>query len=184
MVNEYGGRTIAYLGLLELLNWCIDVEWTVKKDLELQRVVWLVYLPQGVSCQMDRGFNLVSECFVYITSSINWFWYLTCCYGFIRGAHHTSLGPNSPPQSNTPGTPPSYKLPPLLGSYEGRDDFPLRKTGEWIHCACVWLQVCITLRHLPMSDSRCVCVYILVFLLCWYESEWVITAVLVKTGGQ
>lgn len=150
MVNEYGGRTIAYLGLLELLNWCIDVEWTVKKDLELQRVVWLVYLPQGVSCQMDRGFNLVSECFVYITSSINWFWYLTCCYGFIRGAHHTSLGPNSPPQSNTPGTPPSYKLPPLLGSYEGRDDFPLRKTGEWMHCVCGCMSALLW--------GRCVCV--------------------------
>uniref|UniRef100_A0A4W5LRH4 Histone deacetylase n=2 Tax=Hucho hucho TaxID=62062 RepID=A0A4W5LRH4_9TELE len=62
--------------------------------------------------------------------SINGFWYLNCCYGFIRGAHHTSLDPNSPPQSNTPGTPPSYKLPPLLGSYEGRDDFPLRKTAS------------------------------------------------------
>ncbi|KAK5856841.1 hypothetical protein PBY51_008409 [Eleginops maclovinus] len=37
-------------------------------------------------------------------------------------------GQGSPPQSNTPGTPPSYKLPPLLGSYEGKDDFPLRKT--------------------------------------------------------
>uniref|UniRef100_A0A4W5PZV9 Histone deacetylase n=1 Tax=Hucho hucho TaxID=62062 RepID=A0A4W5PZV9_9TELE len=47
------------------------------------------------------------------------------------GAHHTSLDPNSPPQSNTTGTPPSYKLPPLLGSYEGRDDFPLRKTVSW-----------------------------------------------------
>ncbi|XP_035627103.1 histone deacetylase 5-like isoform X2 [Oncorhynchus keta] len=46
------------------------------------------------------------------------------------GAHHTSLDPNSPPQSNTLGTPPSYKLPPLLGSYEGRDDFPLRKTAS------------------------------------------------------
>uniref|UniRef100_A0A4W5PV14 Histone deacetylase n=1 Tax=Hucho hucho TaxID=62062 RepID=A0A4W5PV14_9TELE len=46
------------------------------------------------------------------------------------GAHHTSLDPNSPPQSNTTGTPPSYKLPPLLGSYEGRDDFPLRKTAS------------------------------------------------------
>ncbi|XP_071196304.1 histone deacetylase 5-like isoform X5 [Salvelinus alpinus] len=46
------------------------------------------------------------------------------------GAHHTSLDPNSPPQSNSPGTPPSYKLPPLLGSYEGRDDFPLRKTAS------------------------------------------------------
>uniref|UniRef100_A0A8C7FCP6 Histone deacetylase n=1 Tax=Oncorhynchus kisutch TaxID=8019 RepID=A0A8C7FCP6_ONCKI len=46
------------------------------------------------------------------------------------GAHHTSLDPNSPPQSNTPGTPPSYKLPPLLGSYEVRDDFPLRKTAS------------------------------------------------------
>ncbi|XP_072224137.1 histone deacetylase 5 isoform X2 [Leuresthes tenuis] len=44
------------------------------------------------------------------------------------GAQHTSLEQNSPPQSNTPGTPPSYKLPPLLGSYEGKDDFPLRKT--------------------------------------------------------
>uniref|UniRef100_A0A4W5LS56 Histone deacetylase n=1 Tax=Hucho hucho TaxID=62062 RepID=A0A4W5LS56_9TELE len=70
------------------------------------------------------------KCLVYITSSINGFWYLNCCYGFIRGAHHTSLDPNSPPQSNTPGTPPSYKLPPLLGSYEGRDDFPLRKTAS------------------------------------------------------
>ncbi|TRY92153.1 hypothetical protein DNTS_031459 [Danionella cerebrum] len=40
------------------------------------------------------------------------------------GAHHTSLEQSSPPQSNTPGTPPSYKLPPLLGSYEGKDDFP------------------------------------------------------------
>ncbi|KAK5914673.1 hypothetical protein CgunFtcFv8_009096 [Champsocephalus gunnari] len=28
----------------------------------------------------------------------------------------------------SPGIPPSYKLPPLLGSYEGKDDFPLRKT--------------------------------------------------------
>ncbi|CAG5898187.1 unnamed protein product [Menidia menidia] len=44
------------------------------------------------------------------------------------GAQHTSLEQSSPPQSNTPGTPPSYKLPPLLGSYEGKDDFPLRKT--------------------------------------------------------
>ncbi|XP_041719233.2 histone deacetylase 5-like isoform X3 [Coregonus clupeaformis] len=46
------------------------------------------------------------------------------------GAHHTSLDQSSPPQSNTPGTPPSYKLPPLLGTYEGRDDFPLRKTAS------------------------------------------------------
>ncbi|KAJ7992575.1 hypothetical protein DPEC_G00280110 [Dallia pectoralis] len=46
------------------------------------------------------------------------------------GAHHTSLDQSSPPQSNTPGTPPSYKLPPLLGSYEGKDDFPLRKTAS------------------------------------------------------
>uniref|UniRef100_H3D919 Histone deacetylase n=1 Tax=Tetraodon nigroviridis TaxID=99883 RepID=H3D919_TETNG len=44
------------------------------------------------------------------------------------GAQHTSLEQCSPPQTNTPGTPPSYKLPPLLGSYEGKDDFPLRKT--------------------------------------------------------
>ncbi|XP_028267288.1 histone deacetylase 5 isoform X2 [Parambassis ranga] len=44
------------------------------------------------------------------------------------GAQHTSLEQSSPPQSNTPGTPPSYKLPPLLGNYEGKDDFPLRKT--------------------------------------------------------
>ncbi|XP_075309684.1 histone deacetylase 5 isoform X4 [Odontesthes bonariensis] len=44
------------------------------------------------------------------------------------GAQHTSLEQSPPPQSNTPGTPPSYKLPPLLGSYEGKDDFPLRKT--------------------------------------------------------
>ncbi|XP_060882734.1 histone deacetylase 5 [Labrus mixtus] len=41
------------------------------------------------------------------------------------GAPHTSLEQGSPPQS---GTPPSYKLPPLLGNYEGKDDFPLRKT--------------------------------------------------------
>uniref|UniRef100_A0A671SV86 Histone deacetylase n=1 Tax=Sinocyclocheilus anshuiensis TaxID=1608454 RepID=A0A671SV86_9TELE len=46
------------------------------------------------------------------------------------GAHHASLEQSSPPQSNTPGTPPSYKLPPLLGSYEGKDDFPLRKTAS------------------------------------------------------
>ncbi|XP_069033746.1 histone deacetylase 5 isoform X2 [Embiotoca jacksoni] len=44
------------------------------------------------------------------------------------GAQHTSLEQGSPPQSNTPGTPPSYKLPPLMGNYEGKDDFPLRKT--------------------------------------------------------
>ncbi|XP_074551893.1 histone deacetylase 5 isoform X2 [Halichoeres trimaculatus] len=44
------------------------------------------------------------------------------------GVPHTSLDQGSPPQSNTPGTPPSYKLPPLLGNYEGKDDFPLRKT--------------------------------------------------------
>uniref|UniRef100_A0A672FUR8 Histone deacetylase n=1 Tax=Salarias fasciatus TaxID=181472 RepID=A0A672FUR8_SALFA len=43
-------------------------------------------------------------------------------------AQHASLEQSSPPQSNTPGTPPSYKLPPLLGSYESKDDFPLRKT--------------------------------------------------------
>lgn len=47
-----------------------------------------------------------------------------------RGGQHTSLEQSSPPQSNTPGTPPSYKLPPLLGNYEGKDDFPLRKTGR------------------------------------------------------
>ncbi|XP_036408155.1 histone deacetylase 5 isoform X1 [Megalops cyprinoides] len=46
------------------------------------------------------------------------------------GAHHTSLDQSSPPQSNTPGTPPSYKLPPLLGAYDGKDDFPLRKTAS------------------------------------------------------
>ncbi|MED6262689.1 Histone deacetylase 5, partial [Ataeniobius toweri] len=44
------------------------------------------------------------------------------------GGQHTSLEQSSPPQSNIPGTPPSYKLPPLLGNYEGKDDFPLRKT--------------------------------------------------------
>uniref|UniRef100_A0A3Q3NQI5 Histone deacetylase n=1 Tax=Labrus bergylta TaxID=56723 RepID=A0A3Q3NQI5_9LABR len=43
------------------------------------------------------------------------------------GAPHSSLEQGSPPQS---GTPPSYKLPPLLGNYEGKDDFPLRKTSE------------------------------------------------------
>uniref|UniRef100_A0A673GWP0 Histone deacetylase n=1 Tax=Sinocyclocheilus rhinocerous TaxID=307959 RepID=A0A673GWP0_9TELE len=40
------------------------------------------------------------------------------------GAHHASLEQSSPTQSNT------YKLPPLLGSYEGKDDFPLRKTAS------------------------------------------------------
>lgn len=50
-----------------------------------------------------------------------------CCA--CRGTQQTSLEQSSPPQSNTPGTPPSYKLPPLLGNYEGKDDFPLRKTG-------------------------------------------------------
>ncbi|KAM6966579.1 histone deacetylase 5 isoform 2-T2 [Tautogolabrus adspersus] len=44
------------------------------------------------------------------------------------GLPHTSLEQGSPPQSNCPGTPPCYKLPPLLGNYEGKDDFPLRKT--------------------------------------------------------
>ncbi|XP_050183856.1 histone deacetylase 5 isoform X2 [Myiozetetes cayanensis] len=44
-------------------------------------------------------------------------------------AHHTSLDQSSPPQTGSPGTPPSYKLP-LLGTYEGRDDFPLRKTAS------------------------------------------------------
>lgn len=44
------------------------------------------------------------------------------------GAHHASLDQSSPPQSGPPGTPPSYKLP-LLGPYDSRDDFPLRKTG-------------------------------------------------------
>ncbi|XP_061829750.1 histone deacetylase 5 isoform X2 [Nerophis lumbriciformis] len=44
------------------------------------------------------------------------------------GGQNASLEPNSPPQSNTPGTPPSYRLPTLLGNYEGKDDFPLRKT--------------------------------------------------------
>ncbi|XP_057716953.1 histone deacetylase 5 isoform X1 [Corythoichthys intestinalis] len=44
------------------------------------------------------------------------------------GGQNTSLEQNSPPQNNTPGTPPSYKLPTLLGNYEGKDDFPLRKT--------------------------------------------------------
>ncbi|XP_047212165.1 histone deacetylase 5-like isoform X2 [Girardinichthys multiradiatus] len=44
------------------------------------------------------------------------------------GGQHPSLEQSSPPQSNIPGTPRSYKLPPLLGNYEGKDDFPLRKT--------------------------------------------------------
>ncbi|XP_061555911.1 histone deacetylase 5 isoform X2 [Phycodurus eques] len=44
------------------------------------------------------------------------------------GGQNTFLEQSSPPQSNTSGTPPSYKLPTLLGNYEGKDDFPLRKT--------------------------------------------------------
>ncbi|KAM6957737.1 histone deacetylase 5 [Aplochiton taeniatus] len=46
------------------------------------------------------------------------------------GAHHPSLDQGSPPLNQVPGTPPCYKLPPLLGSYEGKDDFPLRKTAS------------------------------------------------------
>nr|XP_033773770.1 histone deacetylase 5 isoform X2 [Geotrypetes seraphini] len=45
------------------------------------------------------------------------------------GAHHTSLDQSSPPQTGSPGTPPSYKLP-MLGTYDTRDDFPLRKTAS------------------------------------------------------
>ncbi|XP_030364584.1 histone deacetylase 5 isoform X2 [Strigops habroptila] len=44
-------------------------------------------------------------------------------------AHHTSLDQSSPPQTGSPGTPPSYR-PPLLGTYDSRDDFPLRKTAS------------------------------------------------------
>ncbi|XP_061088005.1 histone deacetylase 5-like isoform X3 [Conger conger] len=46
------------------------------------------------------------------------------CWGVLQ----TSLDQSCPPQNNTPGTPPSYKLSPLLGSYDSKDDFPLRKT--------------------------------------------------------
>lgn len=45
------------------------------------------------------------------------------------GTHHASLDQSSPPQSGPPGTPSSYKLP-LLGPYDSRDDFPLRKTAS------------------------------------------------------
>ncbi|KAM3821423.1 histone deacetylase 5 isoform 1-T1 [Vipera latastei] len=45
------------------------------------------------------------------------------------GAHHTSLDQSSPPQTGSPGTPASCKLP-LLGTYDSRDDFPLRKTAS------------------------------------------------------
>ncbi|XP_075033357.1 histone deacetylase 5 isoform X7 [Mixophyes fleayi] len=45
------------------------------------------------------------------------------------GTHHTSLDHSSPPQVGSPATPPSYKLP-LLGTCDGRDDFPLRKTAS------------------------------------------------------
>lgn len=75
-----------------------------------------------------------------------------------RGAQHTSLEQSSPPQSNTPGTPPSYKLPPLLGNYEGKDDFPLRKTGRrGSRCVCVCLCVCVCVF---------VCVRVICHLLC------------------
>ncbi|KAM9520947.1 LOW QUALITY PROTEIN: histone deacetylase 5 [Guaruba guarouba] len=43
-------------------------------------------------------------------------------------AHHTSLDQSSP-QTGSPGTPPSYR-PSLLGTYDSRDDFPLRKTAS------------------------------------------------------
>ncbi|KAK9395600.1 histone deacetylase 5 [Crotalus adamanteus] len=45
------------------------------------------------------------------------------------GTHHTSLDQSSPPQIGSPGTPASCKLP-LLSIYDGRDDFPLRKTAS------------------------------------------------------
>ncbi|KAL4657833.1 histone deacetylase 5-like [Arapaima gigas] len=45
-------------------------------------------------------------------------------------SQHSSRDQSSSPQSNTPGTPPSYKLPALLGTYDGKDDFPLRKTAS------------------------------------------------------
>ncbi|XP_044151860.1 histone deacetylase 5 isoform X10 [Bufo gargarizans] len=45
------------------------------------------------------------------------------------GTHHTSLDHSSPPQAGSPATPPSYKMP-LLGTCDGRDDFPLRKTAS------------------------------------------------------
>ncbi|XP_047664268.1 histone deacetylase 5-like isoform X2 [Tachysurus fulvidraco] len=72
------------------------------------------------------------------------------------GAHHTSIDQSSPPQSNTPGTPPSYKLPPLLGSYEGKDDFPLRKTGECVY-VCERENVCVGVFCV------CVCEWVCVF---------------------
>ncbi|XP_018408250.1 PREDICTED: histone deacetylase 5 [Nanorana parkeri] len=43
------------------------------------------------------------------------------------GTHHTSLDHGSPPQAGSPGT--SYKMS-LLGTCDGRDDFPLRKTAS------------------------------------------------------
>ncbi|KAM3864294.1 LOW QUALITY PROTEIN: histone deacetylase 5 [Diretmus argenteus] len=46
------------------------------------------------------------------------------------GVHHASLEQSSPPQTNTPGTLSSYNLPLMLGNYEGKDDFPLRKTAS------------------------------------------------------
>ncbi|XP_073428879.1 histone deacetylase 5 isoform X2 [Dendrobates tinctorius] len=45
------------------------------------------------------------------------------------GTHHSSLDHSSPPQAGSPATPPSYKMP-LLGTCDGRDDFPLRKTAS------------------------------------------------------
>lgn len=96
MVNEYGGRTIAYLGLLELLNWCIDVEWTVKKDLELQRVVWLVYLPQWVSCQMVKEVLIKSEN-VLSTSQV-----VSTDSGILPVVMASSGGPTTPLWAPTP----------------------------------------------------------------------------------
>ncbi|XP_054657441.1 histone deacetylase 5 isoform X3 [Grus americana] len=50
-----------------------------------------------------------------------------------EGAGHRPPQPFPPPApqmlTGSPGTPPSYKLP-LLGTYDGRDDFPLRKTAS------------------------------------------------------
>ena len=45
---------------------------------------------------------------------------------FPRKTQHSSLDQSSPPQS---GAPASYNHP-VLGMYDAKDDFPLRKTGQ------------------------------------------------------
>lgn len=54
--------------------------------------------------------------------------FLTCIITlyFFRKTQHSSLDQSSPPQSGMSG---AYNHP-VLGMYDSKDDFPLRKTGK------------------------------------------------------